>query len=571
MISQKYSKFVLSLMLMAFSWVTYGQSNTTSRYLVLFKDKANSPFSITKPEEFLSARSIARRQRQGISVALRDLPPNPSYINQIAATGAIVWYKTRWLNGVMVSATVAQRTAIEALGFVRGFDGRATLDSFVSNDKRIDVSSKFGQESVTTVDFLDNIIPQNLRITDDPPLNYGNAANQTQMIGADIMHQKGFRGEGMLIAVLDDGFLNVNTITQFSHLFTDKRVVATYDFVAKKTDVYTEGGHGTNVLSCMAANTPTQTTGTAFKASYALFRTEDVSSESRIEEANWLFAAEFADSLGADVINSSLGYTTFDNPALSYNYARDMNGNTTLSTRAANLAAAVGIVPVIAAGNEGSGTWRYISSPADADSALAVGATDANGNKAGFSSFGPSADRQIKPDVSAKGIGSTVVSTSGSISSANGTSFASPTLCGMVTGFWQSRPYLTAMQVIDLIRKAGSQAAAPDDRLGYGIPTWQRAFDLAPKPLGLDEPTAEGIWVFPNPSSQTDNLNIGFMTGFENREYAGIITNELGQNIWQGRINQQNKLIPFSHVPSGYYFLMLYHSDGTKAFKILKH
>ena len=524
------------------------QAQTVARkYLILLKDKTNSPYSVSKPQEFLSARAVARRVRQNIAITLRDLPVNPSYVSQIKQTGAEIWFTSRWFNGVLVKATDAQLKTINALSFVRGYEGKIALDA-VDGVSSIERTNKFGVKGIL-----------------DDPLSYGNSLNQNQMIGADVMHQKGFHGEDMLIAVLDDGFLNSNTITPLKALFDEKRVVATYDFVAKESKVYEDGGHGTQVLSCMAAQVPNSLYGTAYKATYALLRTEDDDHESQIEEANWLIGAEYADSLGADVINSSLGYTQFDDPTTDHKYA-DLNGNTTIAARAANLAASVGIVCVLAAGNEGTAAWKYIGTPADADSAIAVGAVDANRLKASFSSFGPSADNQVKPDLCAKGLGSTVASTAGTVTTGNGTSFASPILCGMIAAFWQSRRYLTAIQVIDIMRKAGHLYATPNASLGYGVPTWQKAFDLAPAPLSVEELAELGIKIYPNPLGNQD-LQIEVIS---EKIFEGQITNPLGQVIYTDIFSKGVKTVSFASQPAGVYILSVNDGNGAKAFKIVK-
>jgi subtilisin family serine protease len=276
-------------------------------------------------------------------------------------------------------------------------------------------------------------------------LDYGLSTNQVSMIGADIMHQQGFTGKGMSIAVFDSGFRNAHLLPAFRHVFTSNRILATYDFVNKEESVYEDDEHGLRVFSAMAAYVPGQIIGTAYEAEYLLFRTEDASSEFRIEEINWLLAAEYADSAGVDVINSSLGYNYFSNPGMNYSRA-DMDGNTALVTRAADMAAATGMLVVVSAGNEGDDPWQTVAAPADADSVLSVGAVDRDGLYATFSSRGPTADGRIKPEVVAQGRGTVLSAASGNTVSSNGTSYSSPVLAGMATGFWQAYPHLTNME-----------------------------------------------------------------------------------------------------------------------------
>lgn len=375
------NKLFLSLLLIILCLgFSPGSAQVKYKFLVYFTDKLDSPFTENNPSQFLSSRSIQRRIKQGIPISKNDLPVNPAYLDSLRKKGIDVWYPSRWLNAAVIHADSNQLAGINTLPFV----------------KNISRVSRLGK--VEGID-INTLSPLQLEKAN---VNYGASFNQVSMIGADVMHSEGYRGEGMLIAVFDGGFQNANTVSFLDSLFKNKQVLKTFDFVEKKEDVYGFLDHGTNVLSTMAGYSEGQLIGTAYKADYLLLRTEDASTEKLIEEANWLIAAEFADSAGADLINSSLGYTTFDDPKTDHRY-KDLDGNTTIITKAADLAAAKGIVVVNSAGNDGSNSWKYISAPADADSILAVGAVDASGNYAAFSSIGPSYDGRVKPDVAAQG------------------------------------------------------------------------------------------------------------------------------------------------------------------------
>jgi len=440
---------------LGFCLLTVGATYAQNKYLVFFKDKSNSPYSISNPSKYLSNRAIARRKRQKIVITERELPPNPSYLQAIKNLGAKVWYKTRWLNGALIETDAATLNQILALPFVKGIQGNGDIrnarlaNDNLSNNKK----DKFG---TTVVE------------------DYGFSLNQVKMLCADSMHLAGYRGEGMWIGVLDSGFLKASQHSSLKDLFTENRVVGTFDFVQNDPNVYDDHNHGTNVLSCMAGNTSDTLIGTAYKASYLLLRTEDDASETKIEEANWLFGAEYADSVGVDVINSSLGYSQFDNPAQNYTYA-NMNGDFALSTQAADFAAAAGILVVISAGNAGNSAWQYITAPSDGDSVLCVAAVNPVGIRMSFSSIGPSADNRIKPDLAAQGSSVVVANANGGFSLSSGTSFASPLLAGMAAGFWQANPSLTNVQVMNLLRQSASQANNPDFLLGFGIPNFKRA------------------------------------------------------------------------------------------------
>ena len=467
---------------------------TVRRHLVYFRDKTGTPYSVTQPQAFLSARAIARRTRQGIAVLPRDLPVNPAYVAQVRAVsgGPRVVYTSRWFNAAVVSCDSATLGRIVALGTVRS----ATT-----------LNRKAG--AVPTPPKVETPVAEPGALRPDATRSqYGKAYRQNLQIGALAMHDAGYRGEGMQIAVFDAGFPGVNTIGALQPLFQEGRLLGTRNFVDGGTSVYLRNSHGTNCVSTMAANQSGNFIGTAPKASYHLCITEDVNSEHPIEEANWLAAAEYADSSGVDVISSSLGYFDFDAPSPSYTYA-DMNGRTAISSRAAAVAARVGMVVVNAAGNEGTSPQHFISAPADADSIISVGAVDSLGNHASFSSYGPSADGRIKPTMSSMGLASAVMAPSGAVFRGNGTSYACPILAGMVAGFWQANPTLTAQQVIMALRGTSSQASSPDNTLGYGIPNFVRAYNLLHpnNPLATAPAVAaEPLAVYPNP------LGVGQLT-----------------------------------------------------------
>lgn len=462
---------------------------TVRRHLVYFRDKTGTPFSVSQPQAFLSARAITRRTRQGIAVLPRDLPVNPAYLTQLRglAGGPRVLYTSRWFNAAVVSCDSTTLTRVLALPMVRSAN---TLN-------RQFVASPAPTVPVQVPDVA-------ARGTLATRAQYGPAYRQNQQIGALAMHDAGFRGEGMHIAVFDAGFPGVNQISALQPLFQQQRLVSTRNFVDGGTSVYLRNSHGTHCLSAMAGNQDGFYIGSAPRAAYSLCITEDVASEHQVEEANWLAAAEFADSSGVDVISSSLGYTTFDAPSPSYTYA-DMNGRNAISSRAATMAARVGILVVSAAGNEGDDPWRYISAPADADSIMSVGAVDSLGNHAFFSSYGPTADGRIKPTLAAMGFAAAVLSPNGSAFRGSGTSYACPILAGMAAGFWQANPTLTAQQVITALRATASQATNPDNTLGYGIPNFLTAYNLLHPnaPLATTAGQLNGgepLGIFPNPN-----------------------------------------------------------------------
>jgi len=479
---------VLALLLGFPAGAAQAQTTTLAphRYLVYFQDKASSPYSVSQPQQFLSARALTRRQRQGIAVRPRDLPVTPAYVAQVRAVSGSpqVLYTTRWLNGAVLSCDSATYARVLQLPVVRS--GRL-LSLQPQQAPRAAPAVLPGPAAARTTE---------ARAT------YGKAYAQNQLIGAIAAHDAGFRGEGMQIAVFDAGFPGVDQLGALQALQTQGRVASTRNFVDGGTSVYLRNSHGTSTLGLIGGELPGTYIGTAPRATFHLCITEDVNSEYPIEEANWLAAAEYADSAGVDVISSSLGYTTFDRADLSHTYA-ELNGRTAISSLAALGAARAGMVVCNSAGNDGANAWHYIGVPADADSIIAVGAVDSLRQHAGFSSYGPTADGRIKPTLDAMGVASAVLTPTGTVVRGSGTSYACPELAGLVADFWQANPTLTAQQVIAALLRSGSQAAAPDNTLGYGIPSFVAAYNLlhpgAPLAAAPAAPPAETLSVFPNP------------------------------------------------------------------------
>ena len=387
-----------------------------NHYAVMLTDKNNSTYSFSNPSAYLSQRAINRRLQYGIAIDSSDLPVNTTYLTAIQNTGAVILNTSRWLNEVTVdvSANPSALATINALPFVK----QTKLASRTTNK----TSSKFSieMESLMQRQFQTQKVASSVSY-----YNYGNTLNQIQMLHGDKLHDLGFRGDGKIIAMLDAGFYRVDSMTAFDSLRAHNRILATYDFVDHNGNVYDDHTHGSMCFSIMGANDPGNIVGTAPEASYLLFRSEDAATEKLIEEYNWATAAEAADSAGADIISSSLGYSRFDDSTMNHTY-NDMDGKTTPISIAANIASRKGIVVVSSAGNEGNGQWHYITAPADADSILTIGAVDAAGVYAPFSGTGPSFDGRIKPTVVAQGQGTFVSDPySNTVFSGNGTSSSS--------------------------------------------------------------------------------------------------------------------------------------------------
>lgn len=438
--------------LAAFVTLTVG-AQKDYKYRISLKDKATTSYSLDKPEQYLSEKALARRAKQGLKVDSTDLPVCESYVEAIRERGVEIITTGKWNNTVTIQCKdTTLIDGIAALPFVKETEKVwSAPDSIPArNPKRLkEITDKLD----TTKDF------------------YGSAHRQITIHKGDSLHAAGFRGEGMTIAIIDGGYYNVDGMKALKSV----NILGTKDFVNPNSDIYAENTHGMTVLSCMATNQPYAIVGTAPAAAYWLLRSEDVDTESLVEQDYWAAAIEFADSVGVDVVNTSLGYRDFDDKSKNYQY-KNLDGKYSLMSRSAGMAADKGIVVVCSAGNEGTKSWKNITPPADAFNVITVAAIGASLVNAPFSSVGYTTDGRIKPDVAAIGLASAVIGADGSTSRANGTSFASPIMCGLVTCVWQACPKLTAKQLIEVIKKSGDRVNNPDNIYGYGIPDVYSAY-----------------------------------------------------------------------------------------------
>lgn len=458
-------KWTLALVLLSLT-----ASAQVNRYMVFFKDKVGTPYTVSDPLQFLSQKSIDRREKQHLTVTDLDLPVNESYVQGVKGVGAAVYFRTRWMNGVLVQCDASIVPAIQGLSYIDRVELVAPDELLTSGRKKNTLKTKNSKAAEAT-------------------------QVQLNMIGLDDMHTEGFKGEDMTIAVFDSGFEGVDTAVPFQHIFTEGRInlALSHDFVTNAADVFQYDEHGTEVFSIIAAYQEGVFTGGAYEATYQLYVTEDVNTEYRIEEYNWLFAAERADSAGVDIVNSSLGYYDFDDNSMTYPKSA-MDGKTTVVTRAAQWLADRGVVVVCSAGNEGNISWEIITAPADARDVLAVGGVNESLQRVNSSSKGPSADGRIKPDVAALGASDAVIKPNGTIGYVTGTSLSAPLITSLVAGVWQKYPSLTNRDVMTIIRQSSSLAKNPNNLLGYGIPNFaavgeylqyleDNPFEVYPNPL----------------------------------------------------------------------------------------
>ncbi len=521
-----------------------------NRYVAYFSGKANAnyPYSLNNPSAFLTEKALQRRSNQNISLDSTDLPVNPAYVQELN-TLSDVYFTSRWINAALIQADESDLEAIENLSFVD------SLTLVAKNDK-------------LSFDKLEVEIPEEF---EEPTSVNSNTVLQNAMLQVNAMHEEGIHGENMTIAVLDNGFRGVNEFKPFEHLWKENKIIAYKDFVDNSGNVFRSGDHGTSVFSTIAAKYQEDFIGVAYNANFILCMTEEVGSEDRVEEYNWLLGAEFADSLGADIINGSLGYNTFDISEHDYSY-EDLDGESAVVSIAAKMASDKGMVVVVSAGNEGSNpptSWRFITPPADADRILTVGSVNPDFNWSPFSSLGPTSDGRTKPDVSAMGFGTAVIRGGGSINSGNGTSFASPQIAGLAAGVWQSNPTWTNIEVIDAIKGASHKAHSPDTLIGHGVPFYTFAVDG--RVLSTTDILSEKITVYPNPF-KGEKLFLKIDNEISDPIYAKI-TNSEGKLILNETISviDSNSVVEFEleNIQEGLYFLSLQYANEIKVVKLV--
>lgn len=434
------------------------KDNNEYKFRLVLKDKGTTAFSVNKPEEFLSLKSIERRKKQHLTIDETDLPLSTEYIKEIEKTGAIVVSKSKWLKTVTVKCsnyllinTLKQLPFVEAVTVVWQTNKPIQLSPQKSPQIKYDL----------TTGLSDSIY-------------YASAFNNINLNNGQYLHNLGYRGAGMDIAVIDAAFVNIKANPQLKNI----HIKGAKSFIYEDQDPYGTDDHGVWTTSCMATNMPNYYVGTAPEANYWLLRSEEVDTEYPVEQDYWVAALEYADSVGVDVVNTSLYYTFSDFSPSKYKY-EDLDGKTHLATRGANMAADKGMLIICCAGNEGS----WVGTPADSPNVLAVGAVNKTGVIAGFSSFGYTVDGRIKPDVVALGSGAAVIPRSGNfIDYRSGTSYSSPILCGLAACLWQAHPELNSKQLLDIIKKSADRYNQPLLPYGYGIPDMKKANEIA---LGL--------------------------------------------------------------------------------------
>lgn len=520
----------------------------TQHAWVYFTDKPNVATALANPITILTQKAIDRKTNHGVAIDVRDIPVNETYIAQVKMqSGITVKAKSKWFNCVHVLGTQTDIDNLLNLSFV---------NQIIYADRSLNTSGRPAtlHTANKTKENLETLVMY----------NYGNGSNQATMIKVDKLHELNYTGEGVTVAVMDSGFPNVNTLAAFQRLRDNGDLLDGYDFVDRTSDIYAYTGniHGTTVLSDMAAYVDGQLVGTAPDASYYLFRTEDAGSETPLEESYWVEATERADSLGVDIVNTSLGYYRFDESR--YDYATtDVDGNTAFITKGSNIAVEKGLLLVNSAGNFGNDpTWGIITPPADGNG-FTVGAVDASGNYVSFSSRGRTPNIPVKPDVVAQGASVSVVNSSGSVVASSGTSFSSPIIAGAMACMVQAFPNKTNLELMQIVRESSSIYANPTIELGHGIPNFELAFQT----LSMSEITNQNeILVFPNPAKA--NLQIQLPQLYDNASVS--LSTLVGKTIKTYEI-RGSETINISQLKTGIYLLRIQTNGKQFIKKLLKH
>lgn len=519
-------KQYLFIIIILFGTASASTSGQNFKYRIWLTDKNGCNYSTERPEEFLSQESIQRRNRQNIPIEYNDLPVCEQYITEIAAHGGIPVVKSRWMNTVVIALDdTSVLPTIQALPFVEKTECVWKKNGTYSILSRKKQAAR--QSSCNSYEESD----------------YGKSYTQITLNGIDSLHRLGYHGENITIAILDAGFYNVDNNPTIS----PEQIAGSYDF-PHGTFTYSGDYHGAMVLSCMLSNDPQNYIGSAPQARYWLIVTEDVDSEYPVEEDYWVAGAELADSIGADIINSSLGYNYFDDASMNYSWD-DLDGVTAFCSRGATIAASKGMLVVTAAGNEGNNQWKKIIAPGDAFNVLTVGAVyPDNRQRTSFSSIGFTADGRIKPDVMATGYLARMIINGHTVISSQGTSFATPILCGGMACLWQARPEWKVSELIEAVQQSGSRADTPDAYLGYGIPNLYKALNYH-----SNTPVATRHKPLSVTYASTGNLNL-LQPAVRDTHIS--IYNTSGQEVYSSVIRQGNTHIGYTPI-SGIYFILL--------------
>lgn len=531
------------------------------KYAVHFTDKDFTPFSVDQPQEFLSQRAIDRRAKYNIPIIEEDLPIDPQLIEDIIGLNSNfkLIIKVKWMNAIIISTT--DPSDVEILDLLDKVEKVVQVYNPEFKSSKADkLSFEIEKEEVYS--------PYKSTQAYDSAF-YGGGWVQINQLKGEKLHELGYKGQGMVIAVLDAGFQGVDERLIFQSLWDNDQILGTKNMVAPGDPVFDIGTstHGTAVLSTMGGYWEGNLVGTAPDANYWLIRTEDAGSEDLVEEYNWVAGAAFADSVGADVLNTSLGYTTFDDPSTNHTW-EELNGDSTIITRGSNMAFRKGMLVVNSAGNSGNSSWRYVGAPADGHQVFSIGAVDANQQIASFSSHGFPWSDDVKPNVVARGAGAYVAyANTDAVGPSNGTSFSGPIIAGMTASLWSADPTVSPRLVKLAIQYSSDRFSEPDTLYGYGLPNYENALGI----LGIESLQSENqnISVAPNPVSGLFSLDLKTQ---ENFSFIMRIFNIQGALIEERKMNWIGSplSIDIKSYTSGIYFVEVNASNKISCIKITK-
>ena len=549
-----------------------------TRYIIQLKDKKGTPHSLSNPSTYLSAKSIERRTRQKLTIDSTDLPVSAVYIDSIRSVASVsILNKSKWLNQVLISTSDAN-----AITRINSFP-------FVKTTAPVGLIAKPVDDNPILQKFKEPISPQSNQTLISGPngvfdtkgistLDYGNSFNQIHLHEGDYLHDLGFTGTGITIAILDAGFYGYKTNSAMDSVRLQGRILGEWDYVLNEQSVNEDHPHGLYCFSIIAANKPGVIMGSAPHAKYYLFRTEDAATEYPVEEQNWVAAAEFADSAGVDMITSSLGYAVFDDPAFNHSYAQ-RNGNTSIITIGADMAVKKGMIVTNSAGNEGgvAGEGKFVLCPADGDSVFTIGATTVGGAIASFSSWGPNGAGKTKPNIVSVGQGTALANTSGNFTTGSGTSFSNPLACGLIACLWQAFPEFTNMEILDAVQKSAHMYLTPDDRFGYGIPNFRKAYEILTKEKEIKNfvSTMGDKWLKPYQNPFFNTLTVILKAPVDGQAVLQLVDME-GRLVDAKTVNTVNGtvyFIEFSNAPrilKGAYFVRYTDGKNKQTLKLLK-
>lgn len=517
------------------------------KFIVYFKDKPTT--EIVQPA--FSEKAILKRIQFNIPFDERDYPISVAYKQQLEQASIQIIKQSNWLNAALVWADEHQ---LQQFHFIASYQ---KVENIKQKNEIVRNGTEANKENAETQTFEDHFL---------------SSFPQTHLLNGEYLHEQGFNGENMTIAVCDNGFYNVDSNAAFHHIFEDNRMLGTFDYVHNDSLVYDESGgapnytsHGSNCLSFIAGKIDSQYIGTATKSNFYLFHTENNSSERLQEEFNLATALERCVQIGVDVVSISLGYTQFDVASESHD-TLDMKLNSTPAAKAVNIASSKGMLVCVAAGNEGAKPWKYISTPSDADSAFCIASVDLSGNVAASSGYGLATDTRVKPNIAAVGVNAKYIKTNGTISTGGGTSYATPQIAGLAACLWQAFPSKTNWEIKTAIEQSASQYLSPDKRIGYGIPDFKKAYQLLATTTAIKNNFLEDDFlVFPNPTQHSfsiKNMGLSTINLIQFYDYSGKM-------LLSFNAHSTNEL-DISHLPSGIYFIKVATENGNVVKKIMK-